>query len=93
MKHRFDREKGDERINNWMCYLLFKSLLHKPNQIYGEWSWDRNCHFSWDQKYCKIDHEIEIDIFQEIKFFLQNWSGDRKGPRGSLFQVIFANLT
>jgi hypothetical protein len=24
--------------------------------------------------------------------FLQNWSGDRKGPRGSLLQVVFSNL-
>ena len=42
------------------------------------WSWGWNWHFSWDQ------------------IFLQNWSGDRigpRGPRGTLFQVVFSNLT
>ncbi len=32
----------------------------------GRISWDRNSTFSGGQQ---IDHEVEIDIFHEIKFF------------------------
>jgi hypothetical protein len=44
-------------------------------------------------------HKIEMGIFYEIESFykiLHNCSGDRKGPRGprgSLFQGIFSELT
>jgi hypothetical protein len=52
--------------------------------------------FDWGNDQEIEFHEIEIGIFHEIKSFyklLQNCSGDRKGPKGSLFQGFFSDLT
>jgi len=40
-------------------------------------------------KFCKIDHKIEIGIFQEIKTFCKIDQEIKKAPRGLYFRLFY----
>jgi hypothetical protein len=86
------------KINNWkkkwkITFLIYYNLQSLQSNELQSTSGDR---ISGDRNYYFAKLIRRSKLLKKILNFFQNWSGDWKCPRcprGSLFQVLFSNLT